>query len=77
MGEVLNHRRPLETISLSVHTDAQGLVSLRMQHPHGLRTALHLDCEEASNLIDTLIEAVEIVQPPQPKPRVAVTLVRK
>lgn len=77
MGQVLTPRRPLATISLSVHAEAEDLVSIRMQHPHGLRTELHLDCEETSNLIDTLIEALEIAQPPQPKPRVAVTLIRK
>lgn len=76
MGEVLNRRRPLETISLTVHTDTEGLVSIRMLHPHGLRTALQLDAEEASDLIETLMEALEIVQPPAPKPRIAVTLIR-
>ena len=76
MGEVLNRHRPLETISLSVHPDTDGLVSIRMQHPQGLRTELHLDSNEAKNLVDTLIEALRIVQPPPPKPRIAVTLVR-
>ncbi|WP_439606887.1 hypothetical protein [Hydrogenophaga sp.] len=77
MGEVLNRRQPLRTINLSVHPEADGLVSIHMQHPQGLRTTLQLDDEETSNLIDTLIDALEIIQPPAPKPRIAVTLIRK
>lgn len=76
MGEILSRRRPLETISLTVHTDTEGLVSIRMLHPLGLRTTLQLDADETSNLIDTLIEAMEIIEPPAPKPRIAVSLVR-
>lgn len=77
MGEVLNRRQPLQTISLTVHPDADGLVSIHMQHPQGLRTTLQLDDEETSNLIDTLMDALQIIQPPAPKPRIAVTLIRK
>jgi len=77
MGEVLNRRRPLQTICLTVHPEADGLVSIHMQHPQGLRTTLRLDEEETSNLIDTLADALEIIHPHAPKPRIAVTLIRK
>lgn len=77
MGEVLNRRQPLQTISLAVQPDMDGQVALHMHHPKGLRTVLHLDSEETSDLIEALTEALQIVQPPDIKPRIAVTLIRK
>lgn len=76
MGEAVNRARPLQTITLAVQPDKGGLIALHMHHPKGLSTVLHLSCDETDALIDVLAEARLIAQPNDPKPRIAVTLLR-
>ena len=72
----MNHALPLQTIHLAVQPCDDGLVSIQMQHLEGIRTVLHLDCNEARGLISALTDAVAIAEPKDQKPRIAVTLIR-